>query len=233
MAVDAAVGRVSAEAIAGYPPGIPALLPGRAHHRRGRRRTCASWRGRARACTARATRSSARSRAALRWRSQMARGRYGPRRRARSRRTSARRRRPRAATVPDGRARGATITRRSRASSPASTSPRRFPPARSGRASIERLGAGGRVARGAAPVLRVEGARARAAHRRAHGAELPRRLSGVATLTARVRAARCEGTGARDPRHPQDHAGPARAREGGRGAPAAAPTTAPGSSTRS
>jgi arginine decarboxylase len=26
--VDAAVGRVSAESIAGYPPGIPALLPG-------------------------------------------------------------------------------------------------------------------------------------------------------------------------------------------------------------
>ena len=28
VAVDAAVGRVSAEAIAGYPPGIPVLLPG-------------------------------------------------------------------------------------------------------------------------------------------------------------------------------------------------------------
>ena len=28
VAVDAAVGRVSAESIAGYPPGIPALLPG-------------------------------------------------------------------------------------------------------------------------------------------------------------------------------------------------------------
>ena len=28
VAVDDAVGRVSAEAIAGYPPGIPALLPG-------------------------------------------------------------------------------------------------------------------------------------------------------------------------------------------------------------
>jgi lysine decarboxylase len=28
VAVDEAVGRVSAEAIAGYPPGIPALLPG-------------------------------------------------------------------------------------------------------------------------------------------------------------------------------------------------------------
>ena len=28
LEVDAAVGRVSAEAIAGYPPGIPALLPG-------------------------------------------------------------------------------------------------------------------------------------------------------------------------------------------------------------
>ena len=28
MPVDAAVGRVSAESIAGYPPGIPALLPG-------------------------------------------------------------------------------------------------------------------------------------------------------------------------------------------------------------
>ena len=35
--VDDAVGRVSSEAIAGYPPGIPALLPGRAHHPRGRR----------------------------------------------------------------------------------------------------------------------------------------------------------------------------------------------------
>ena len=28
MAVDDAVGRVSCESIAGYPPGIPALLPG-------------------------------------------------------------------------------------------------------------------------------------------------------------------------------------------------------------
>jgi lysine decarboxylase len=28
LAVDDAVGRVSAESIAGYPPGIPALLPG-------------------------------------------------------------------------------------------------------------------------------------------------------------------------------------------------------------
>ncbi len=28
VAVDAAVGRVSCESIAGYPPGIPALLPG-------------------------------------------------------------------------------------------------------------------------------------------------------------------------------------------------------------
>ena len=31
------IGRVSAEAIAGYPPGIPVLLPGRADHRRGDR----------------------------------------------------------------------------------------------------------------------------------------------------------------------------------------------------
>ena len=28
VAVDAAIGRISCEAIAGYPPGIPALLPG-------------------------------------------------------------------------------------------------------------------------------------------------------------------------------------------------------------
>ena len=54
-----AVGRVSAESIAGYPPGIPALLPGRADHRRGRSATCASCASRARACTARATRTSA------------------------------------------------------------------------------------------------------------------------------------------------------------------------------
>ena len=37
VAVDDAVGRVSAESIAGYPPGIPALLPGRADHDRARR----------------------------------------------------------------------------------------------------------------------------------------------------------------------------------------------------
>ena len=40
------------------------------------------------------------------------------------------------------------------------------------------------------------------------------RLSGVATLTARYVGA-VEGTGVADPRHPQDHPGPARAREGG------------------
>ena len=28
MAVDAAVGRISCESVAGYPPGVPALLPG-------------------------------------------------------------------------------------------------------------------------------------------------------------------------------------------------------------
>ncbi len=28
MAVDDAIGRISAESIAGYPPGVPALLPG-------------------------------------------------------------------------------------------------------------------------------------------------------------------------------------------------------------
>ena len=36
VAVDDAVGRISCESIAGYPPGIPALLPGRADHGRDR-----------------------------------------------------------------------------------------------------------------------------------------------------------------------------------------------------
>ena len=40
------------------------------------------------------------------------------------------------------------------------------------------------------------------------------RLSGIATLTARYVEA-VAGTGVADPRHPQDHAGAARAREGG------------------
>ena len=60
VAVDDAVGRVSGESIAGYPPGIPALLPGEritaelvAYLR--------ELRGRARGCTAPATRRSARS----------------------------------------------------------------------------------------------------------------------------------------------------------------------------
>ena len=37
VAVDDAVGRISCESIASYPPGVPALLPGRAHLRRDRR----------------------------------------------------------------------------------------------------------------------------------------------------------------------------------------------------
>ena len=57
-------------------------------------------------------------------------------------------------------------------------------------------------------------------------------LSGVATLTARFVEA-VAGTGARDPRHPQDDAGAAGAGEGGGRSPAAGATTAWASTTRS
>ena len=60
------------------------------------------------------------------------------------------------------------------------------------------------------------------------------RLSGIATLTARVvSAVRGAGGDGADPRHAQDDAGAAAAREGGGRRTAAASTTAPGSTTRS
>ena len=58
------------------------------------------------------------------------------------------------------------------------------------------------------------------------------RLSGVATLTARY-VELVAGTGAVDPRHAQDDAGAARAREATRCAAAAGVTIAPASTTRS
>ena len=57
------------------------------------------------------------------------------------------------------------------------------------------------------------------------------RLSGIATLTARYVEA-VEGTGVADPRHAQDDARPARAREGGRRGGRRARTTGWASTTR-
>ena len=60
------------------------------------------------------------------------------------------------------------------------------------------------------------------------------RLSGIATLTARVvSSVRGRGRDGAAARHAQDHAGAAAAREGGGRRTAAASTTAPGSTTRS
>ena len=82
--------------------------------------------------------------------------------------------------------------------------------------SFERAGAGGRVARrrpGRRRRRRRAGARALLAAERT-ALNLLGHLSGVATLTARFVGA-VDGHRRGDPRHPQDDAGPAGAREGG------------------
>ena len=56
VAVEDAVGRVSCESIAGYPPGIPALLPGERITAEHRRLPARARRARGRGCTARPTR---------------------------------------------------------------------------------------------------------------------------------------------------------------------------------
>ena len=127
------------------------------------------------------------------------------------------------ATVPPGARAIATITqkapgRRLRAR----RSPRRRSAQLDPDVEIERLA---RRAPGASPARRCCASTGDAAahpHRRAHRAELPAAPAAASRRSPRATSRAIEGTGARDPRHAQDDAGAARAREGGGGRRAAA-----------
>ena len=98
--------------------------------------------------------------------------------------------------------------------------------------AVERLGPEG-VWRESGPVLRVEGSARALLTAERTALNFLGRLSGVATKTARAWCARSADGAREDPRHAQDHARDADAREGRGRATAAASTTASGCSTSS
>ena len=208
------------------PAGHPGAAAGRADHRRARRLPARARSPPARACTGPATRRSARSTCCAETGLDGSAPVHGARSLVRV--TIADELVARAlaedvgpgdvtaeATVAPAPAASRRSSRRRPASSPASTSPRRV------------FRAGPRGARRAARARRANGARAGAgagvdgAARALLAAERTAlnflgRLSGVATLTARVVRAVEGGGRCQDPRHAQDDAGPAGAGEGGR-----------------
>ena len=151
-------------------------------------------------------------------------------RRSRLPRRGRRRRRPdeRVGRAGGRAARGVAAAEGARASSAASTSSRPSSASSIRTSSSSALARDGDLASG--EVARVDGQRARAPHRRAHGAQPARPALRHRDAHAPLRRRR-RGNRRDDPRHAQDDARPARAREARRSRAAAGRTTASASTT--